>query len=107
MGAERFLIGDRSQDECAARTEAAPGETPESDGHGGGEVQHVDGTPAPDLPVDELTAEGVATPAVGVHRHDVGVAEVAEGRRAGVASFDPCHERGATGDRLVALKVTA
>ena len=107
MGAEGFLVGDRRQDQCATGTEAAPGEAPESDGHGGGDVQHVDGAPAPDLPVDELAAERVAAPGVRVHRHDVGVAEVAERRRAGVASFDPRHERGAAGERLIALKVAA
>ena len=106
MGAEGFLVCNSGQDQGATGTEAAPGEAPERDGHGSGDVQHVDGTPAPDLAVDELTAERVAAPGVRVRRHDVGVAEVAERRHAGVASFDARHQRGAARERLVGLQLT-
>ena len=59
----RFLVGNREEDQIAARTEPGVGEVPERDGHGCGEVQHVDRAPAPDLAVDELAAEGVVRPA--------------------------------------------
>ena len=97
MGAERFLVGDRGQDERASGTKAAAGEASEGDGHGSGEVQHVDGAPAPDLTVDELTAERVAAPCGGVHRHDVGVAEVAQRRSVGLASVNARDQRGTAG----------
>ena len=107
MGAEGFLVGNRGQDQGATGTEVTPGEPRERDGHRGGDVQHVDGTPAPNLTVDELAAKRVAAPGVRVHRHDIGVAEVAERGCARVAPLDARHERDPARKRLVALQVAA
>ena len=56
------------------RSACPSGRNPESasrcdgDGHRRGEVEHVDRAAAPDLAVDELAAERIAAPAVGVGR---------------------------------------
>ena len=85
--------------------EPAGGEGPHGDRHRGGEVEHVDGAPAPDLAVDQLAAERVAPPPVRVDGHDVGVAHQEQRRRVGVAALDAGDEAGPTRRRLVALDV--
>ena len=86
--AEVLLVGDREVDERAARREARAGEVAERDRHRRGEVEHVDRAAAPDLAVDDLAAERIAPPAVGVHRHDVGVAHQQQRRRGRIAALD-------------------
>ncbi len=79
--AQRLLVGDGEVGERAARLEAGVGEPPEGERHRGGLVEHVDGAAPPDEPVDDLGAEGIAAPPVGVHRHDVGVPHQQQRRR--------------------------
>ena len=77
----------------------------ERDGHRRGEVEHVDRAAAPHLAVDELAAERIAPPAVGVRGHDVGVAHQQQRRRGRIAALDARDEVLAPGPRLVALEV--
>ena len=83
----------------------AVGEAPERDGHRRGEVEHVDRAAAPHLAVDDLAAERVALPAVGVHRHDVGVAHQQQRRRVGSVPSMRATRLSRPGLRLVALEV--
>ena len=85
----------------------AVGEAPERDRHRRGEVEHVDRAAAPHEAVDDLGAERVARPAVGVHGHDVGVAHEQQARRVRVGALDPRDQARAPGLRLVALDVEA
>ena len=73
VGAAGLFIGD-GEDEIALETGAGAGDRPGDDCHRGGEVEHVDGTAAPDLVVDHLAAEGILIPAVGADRYHIGVA---------------------------------
>ena len=72
-----------------------------------GDVQHVDRAAAPHEPVDDLAAERVAAPPVGVDGHDVGVAHEEQAGRVGVAPLDAADEALAARLRLVALDVEA
>ena len=83
-----LLVGDAEVDQRALRPEALVGELAEGDGHRRRDAEHVDGAAAPHLAVDQLAAERVAGPAVGVHRHDVGVAHQAQRRGVGIAALD-------------------
>lgn len=107
VGAESLLVGHGGEDQGTLRAKPAPGEAPERDGHRGGDVQHVDSAPAPNLALDELTAERVTAPIGSVHGHNVGVTEVTKRRRARIAPLDARHERDAARQRLIALEVAA
>ena len=76
-----------------------------SDRHGRGEVQHVHRAAAPHHIVDELAAEGVVSPSVGVDRHDVGVAEQQERGRGRVRALDTGDQVVSAQRRLVALQI--
>ena len=78
--AARLLVGDAEVDQRALRAEPLVGELPERDGHRRRDAQHVDRPATPHLVADQLAAERVAGPAVGVHRHHVGVAHQAQRR---------------------------
>src|SRR5918998_985237 len=67
-------VGHRQVHERALRAEARARQLLGGDGHGGRQVEHVDGPAAPHLAVDQLAPEGVVAPPVGVRRDDVGVA---------------------------------
>ena len=75
------------------------------DGHRRGEVEHVDGAASPHLAVDQLAAEGIVAPAVGVHRHDVGVPHQEQRGRGRVAALDARDEARASGRGFEALAV--
>ena len=96
-GAARLLVGAGEVDEGPPRPPPArpAGERLERDRLGGGEVQHVDRAAAPDLAVDQLAAERVARPGLGIDGHDVGVAHQAEGRGLRVGALDAGHQAGA------------
>jgi hypothetical protein len=107
VGAEGLLVGDSGKDERSFRPEAAAGEAVEGHRHRRRDVEHVDGTAAPHLALDELAAEGVARPRVGIRRHDIGVTEPAERRRRRVGALDAADQRGPAWRRLVHLEVDA
>ncbi len=107
VGAEGFLVGDREIGERALRAEAVLGQPSHRHRHRRREVEHVDRAPTPHLAVDELAAEGVVAPALGVGRHHVGVAHEQQARCARVASFDAHGEALASVHRLVGLAVEA
>jgi len=65
----------------------------ESDGHRGGDVEHVDSPAAPNLAVDQLSAERVLVPASRVDRYNVGMAHQAQARSRRVAPIDTSNER--------------
>ena len=88
-----LFIGDGEEDEVAREAGAGSGDRPGDDRHRGGEVEHVDGTAAPDLVVDHLAAEGILVPAVGADRYDIGVAVETQTRRVGIGPLDPGDER--------------
>ena len=102
-----LLVGDAEVDQRALRPEALVGQLAERDGHRRRDAQHVDGAAAPHLAVDQLAAERVAGPAVGVHRHDVGVAHQAQRRGVGIAALDARDDRRAPGPAVVAGDVEA
>ena len=82
------------------------GDAGEGQGHRRGLVEHVDRAAAPHLAVDDLAAERVAGPLVGVDRDDVGVARAAAASaRSGRCPSDAAIERGALGqaDRMAPL----
>jgi hypothetical protein len=103
VDAPRFLVGDGKVDQGAARLPAAGGEPPRRDGHGGGEVQHVDGATAPDDAVHQLAREGIALPARRADGHYVGVAHEKQRGRLLVAALDPRDQAHAAGGGGVAL----
>ena len=103
--AQGLLVGDREVDQGAAGPEPAVGETAEGDRLRCGEVEHVDRTASPHEAVDDVGAERVAAPAVGVHRHDVGVAHEHERRRVGVGALELHHQALAPRLRLVDLVI--
>jgi hypothetical protein len=74
----------------------------ERDRHRGREVEHVDSASSPHLAVDELAAEGVPAPSVGVDGHHVGVAHEEQPGRRRVAPLDPGEDARAAGVGLVA-----
>ena len=75
-----LLVGDAEVDQRALRPEALRRQLPERHRHRRRDAQHVDGAAAPHLAVDQLAAERVARPPVGVDGHDVGVAHEAQRR---------------------------
>ena len=95
--AARFLVGDGEVHERPARLPPAPGQVPEGDGHRRGDVEHVDRAAAPHLAVDQLAAERVAGPPVGIGGDDVRVAHQAERRGRGIAALDAGHDRPTAG----------
>ena len=103
--AEALLVGDREVDERALGLEPRTREALERDRHRRGEVEHVDRAAAPDLTVDQLAAERIALPPVGIHRHDVGVTHQQQRRRRRIAALDARDEALAPGKRLVPLEV--
>ena len=105
VGAQRLLVGHREIDEAAARPEAGVGQMAGGDRHRGGQVEHVDRAPAPHHAVDELAAERVAVPAVGVDGDDVGVAHQQQRGRVGVATLDAGDEARPPRLGLVPLEV--
>ncbi len=78
MDPDCLLVGHRHVGEVAGGAEPIFGQVAETGGHAGGEVQHVDGAPAPDLAVDQLAAEGVVPPILPVGRDHIGVAQQGE-----------------------------
>ena len=93
VGAAGLFIGDSEEDEVTLEAGAGSGDRPGDDRHRGGEVEHVDGTAAPDLVVDYLVAEGILVPAVGADRYDIGVAVETQARRVGIGPLDPSDVR--------------
>ena len=91
VGAQRLLVRHAEEHEVAAGAEPGAGQMAEGHCHRRGEVQHVDGAAAPDLAVDQLAAERVVPPVVGVGGDDVGVPEQRQRRRVAVASFELGH----------------
>ncbi len=77
VGAECLLVGHGHVGEVPGGPETARCQVADAGGHGGGEVEHVDGPTSPHHAVDQLAAEGVVAPVVGVGRHHVGVARAA------------------------------
>jgi hypothetical protein len=80
--------------------------------HGRGQVQHVDRTASPDFVDtigrgDQLAAERVVGPAVGVCWHDIGMGTKAQIRGVGVGALVPGNERDAAGFGLEQLEVDA
>ena len=75
------------------------------DCHGRGEIQHVHCAAAPHHAVDELAAEGIVSPPVGVDRDDVGVAEQQERGCGWVRSLDAGDQVVPARRRLVALQL--
>ena len=73
--------------------------------HRRGEVEHVDRAASPHLAVDELTAEGIVPPSVGVRGHDVGVPHQQQRGRGRIGAFDARDEARSSGSGLVALDV--
>ena len=102
-----LLVGHRQVDQGALGPKPGGGEVAGGDGHGCRQVEHVDGAAAPNLAVDELAAEGILAPVLRCHRDDVGVAHQAHRRGFRVPAFDAGDQRGALGERLVALEVEA
>ena len=86
--AEGLLVRDGQVDQGPPGPEAARGQPLRGDRHRRGEVQHVDGAAPPHLAVDELAAEGIVLPPVGVHGDHVGVAHQEHRGRVGVGAFD-------------------
>ena len=105
VGAQGLLVGDGQVHQVAGRAEAGRRQVLERHRHRRGEVQHVDRAAAPHLAVDELAAERVAPPAVGVDRHDVGVTHEHQRGRGGIGALDARHQAGPPGHGLVALDV--
>ena len=97
----RLLVGDRPEHEVPPRSESVVGQVPHGQRHRRGLVEHVDGTAAPHLVVDDLAAEGVVFPAHVVGRHDIGMAHQAQRRRRAVTTRDPGDEMTATWHELV------
>ena len=103
-----FLVGDAEVDQRPPRAEPFDGKAAERHGHRRRRVEHVD-RPAPphlDGPVsgaDQLAAEGIVRPAVGVGRHDVGVPHQAQCRSRWVGPFDPRDHRATARVRLELL----
>ena len=87
------------------RRESRAREIAERDGHRGGEVEHVDRAPAPHLVVDDLAAERIALPTVGVHGHHIGVAHQQQRGCVRIAALDARDEVLASGLRGVALEI--
>ena len=104
-GAEGLLVGDREVDQVALWAEPALDQTLERHRLRRGEVEHVDRAATPHEPVDHFGAERVATPPVGVHRHDVGVTHEQQRRCARVGAFELAHQALATRLRLVHLVI--
>lgn len=102
-----LLVGHRDVGEVSCWLEPTSGQMPEPGGHGCGEVEHVDGAAPPDGSVDELTAEGIMTPVVGICRHHVGMTEQGEARGRRIGSADLGHERGSSRLGLVQLEIGA
>jgi hypothetical protein len=75
--------------------------------HGGRQAQHVDGSPAPDFAIDELTAEGVVAPTGGVHWDYIGVPHQHEARGCGIPPFKSGHETSTARERFIGLYVEA
>ena len=109
-GAQRaagLLVGDGEEQERAARPAPRRRQASRRHRHRGGEVEHVDGAPTPHHAVDELAAERVALPALGIDRHDVGVAHEHQGRGGRVGALEPGHQRRPPGQRLERLHLHA
>ena len=110
LGAVRaagFLVGHAEVDQVAGGTDPLLEQMREGHRHRRGHVEHVDRAAPPDLAFDEFAAEGVAAPAVGRHRDDVGVAHPADRGRVGIAAFDPSHHGLAAEGRFERLDVRA
>ena len=105
--AEVLLVGHGEEHEVAGGPEAVLGQVAGGDRHGRGEVEHVYGAPTPYLAVDELAAERVSLPPIGVGRHHVGVAHQHHAGRVGISPPDAADQARPTGYRLVALEVDA
>ena len=90
--AARLLVGHAEKHEIASKSMLGTGQVPGDHRHRRGQVEHVDGATPPDLAVDDLAAERVLVPAVGVDRYDVGVAVQTEARRLGVSALEASND---------------
>ena len=103
VGASGFLVGYREIDQVTLRPKSRRGEVAECHSHRRRDVEHVDRSPAPHLAVHQLAVEWVTIPAVGVHRHHVGMSHQAQARSGGVGSVYAAHQRYSARSRLESL----
>ena len=92
MGAGCLFVGRADHDEGAGGPTGRSRQAADGDGHGRGEVEHVDRATTPDLTVDQVAPEGIAGPASGGGDH-VEVTHQRQGRSRRVSPLEPHDDR--------------